>query len=243
MLTSNFENWPAAGHIFPVTAIDLRVIEGPHPYEIAEREQVAENWALEVARNPALFNGKMLLQRAVTIDDGAICGEAHVIDYATFLLWRRTWQVEWALHLFSLPVILSSDGAVIAVRMSQHTANPGRVYCAAGSLDNHDIRDGRCDLEGNMRREVREETGLDLDVATMETDFHALHDRGVITLFRLYRFAETADDLIAAIERHIASEEQSEVDAALAIRPGEPAAYDYPSFMPKILDWILARGG
>ena len=243
MLDSNFEKWPVAGHIFPVTALDLRVVEEPHPFELAERERAAENWTREVTRNPALFNGKMLLQRAVTIEDGAISGEAHIIDYATFLLWRKTWPPERALHLFSLPVILSSDGAVIAVRMARHTANPGRVYCAAGSLDNHDIRDGRCDLEGNMYREVREETGLDLASAATDDGFHALHDKSVITLFKVYRFAETADALIAAIERHIASEIESEVDAAVAIRTADPAAYDYPSFMPKILDWILVREG
>ena len=39
---------------------------------------------------------------------------------------------------------------------------------AAGSLDTYDIGDGHCAPAGNTRREVREETGLDLDEATTD---------------------------------------------------------------------------
>jgi len=84
-----------------------------------------------------------------------------IIPYSTFLggaasLRRRTASIS------SASGDRVADGAIIAVRMSEHTANPGQVYCAAGSLDEGDVVEGRCDLLGNMLREVREETGLEL---------------------------------------------------------------------------------
>ncbi len=243
MQQSNFDQWPAAGEIFPVTSLDLAVLDTAHPYELAEADRAISNWKEEIARNPALFNGRMMLQRAITIEDGAIRGQSHLVDYATFLWWRKTKPRDAAVHLFGLPVILSSDGAVIAIRMAARTANPGRVYCAAGSLDQSDVRDGRCDVMGNMRREVMEETGLDLDAATADGGFRALHDNGVVTLFRLYRFSQTAQELAAAVEAHIATDPEPEIDAVLTIRNADPQAHDYPLFMPKILSWIFEGQG
>ncbi|MDQ0320786.1 8-oxo-dGTP pyrophosphatase MutT (NUDIX family) [Pararhizobium capsulatum DSM 1112] len=243
MLKSNFDEWPVPGEIFRVSALELAVLDTPHPYELSESTSAASNWKEESARNPALFNGRMMLQRAVSIEQGAIRGEAHLIDYATFLWWRKTRPRDAALHLFGLPVILSSDGAVIAIRMAARTANPGRVYCAAGSLDDGDLLDGRCDVDGNMRREVKEETGLDLDMAQADSGFWALHNNEVITLFRLYRFPLTAQELVAAVETHISTDPDPEIDAVLAIRSADPDLHDYPPFMPKILSWIFESQG
>ncbi len=240
MLMSNFHDWPEAGAIFPVSDFDLTVLDTPHPYEQAEAQAAALNWQAEIARNPAFFNGRMVLPRAIMIRQGAIRGECHLVDYSTFLLWRKTKPRDKAVHLFGLPVILSADGAVIAIRMGPHTANPGRVYCAAGSLDASDIVEGRCDVEGNMRREVAEETGLDLAAATAGESFWALHADSVVTLFRLYRFSQTADELVSIIERHAADDPQPEIDAAMAITTADPTLYDYPPFMPGILSWIFA---
>ncbi|MCV9960915.1 NUDIX hydrolase [Pararhizobium sp. BT-229] len=238
-LTSNISEWPRERLIFPARRIDLRVIDAPHPYYLSERAQIAVNWDLEFAANPALYDGQMMLPRAIEIHDGVISGETHAVPYSTFLLWRKTRPIAAAVHLFSMPVIVSSDGAVVAIRMGKHTSNPGRVYCAAGSLDPGDVRDGVCDLDGNMAREVLEETGLSLSDAETVSGFHALHDRGVITVFRAYRFAATASDLVERIGRHIVVDPEPEIDEALAIRNADPGQHLYLPFMPPILEWVF----
>lgn len=243
MSESNFSEWPAERTIFPVSGVVLNVVDTPHPYYLSHEAEIAANWDAEFVANPALFNGRMMLARYVEIRDGLISGESHIISYATLLLWRQTRRAESAIHLFGLPVILSSDGAMIVVRMGMHTANPGRVYCAAGSLDPDDIRNGVCDLEGNMAREVMEETGLDLAVAQPSDGFHALHERGIITAFKSYRFDLTADELLEQVGCHIAADPHGELDAVYAVRSADPALHPYPSFMPPILEWVLGKGG
>ncbi len=238
-LTSNISEWPDERQIFPVSRIDLRVVEGPHPYHLAERDRIAENWAREISVNPALYDGRMMLPRAVQISDGVISGETHIVPFSAFLLWRKTRPVTSAIHVFALPVVVSSDGAVIAVRMGKHTANPGRVYCAAGSLDPDDIRDGICDMDANMAREVLEETGLALSDADSVSAFHGLHDRGIVTVFRSYRFSATAAELIGRIAGHVAEDKEPEIDEALAIRSADPGLHLYQPFMAPILERVF----
>ncbi len=236
-------HWPAANRIFTVKSLDLLVSPEPHPFHVAEQAAAAENWRAEISANPALFDGRMVLQHRVDIRDGAVSGVAHVVPFSTFMWWRKTRSPGAAMHLFGLPVILSSDGAVIAIRMGRHTANPGRVYCAAGSLDPGDIVDGRCDIAGNMAREVREETGLDLAEAVASPGFQALHGNDTVTLFRTYRFKETADALIERIGVHIVQDAEPEIDEALAIVSADPARHPYPDFMLPILAWIFEGKG
>ena len=58
---------PADGSMHVVRSLELRVLDDPHPLEVAKAQSIAENWAREVAANPALFNGKMILQQQITI--------------------------------------------------------------------------------------------------------------------------------------------------------------------------------
>jgi hypothetical protein len=133
LLESNRPHWPAEGTIFPVSEIDVRVASDPHPFQLAEMERVRDNWRREIAANPHLFDGRMVLQRAIRIADERIAAQAHIVPYSTFLWWRKT-RAPGACHLFGMPMLLSSDGAMIAIRMGAHTANPGRVYSPGGSL-------------------------------------------------------------------------------------------------------------
>jgi 8-oxo-dGTP pyrophosphatase MutT (NUDIX family) len=237
--TSSFSEWPAERLIFPVSRIEVRVSDEPHPFCLSRQREIAANWDREVSVNPALFDGRMLLMRAIEVRDGVISGECHVVPFSAFLLWRKTRPAGVALHLFGLAVIVSSDGAVIAIRMGQHTANPGRVYCAAGSLDPDDIREGYCDLDSNMAREVLEETGLSLSDAKTVSGFYGLHGQDAVTLFRIYHFAETASELIERISAHIATDPEPEIDTALAIRTADPGQHPYPPFMPSVLEWVF----
>ena len=238
-MTSPPSTWPGEQIIFPVGRIQVEVSDAPHPFCLAHQAEIAANWDLEIAANPALFDGRMLLMRTLALKDGAMSGVCHIVPFSAFLLWRKTRPAGAALHLFGLPVIVSSDGAVIAIRMGRHTANPGRVYCAAGSLDPDDISDGHCDIDGNMAREVREETGLALSEATSVSAFHGLRANDTVTLFRVYRFAETAAVLIDRIAAHIAVDPEPEIDTALAIHTADPGQHPYPPFMPPVLEWVF----
>jgi 8-oxo-dGTP pyrophosphatase MutT (NUDIX family) len=232
--------WPAANTIFAVDTIDLKVLPGKHPLLLQNSDAVEANWKREIAANPMLYDGRMVLQRRLSVTSGRISGEAHMVPFSTFLWWRKQADRAGAFHLFAYPVIASSDGALVAIKMGEHTANPGSVYFAAGSLDEHDVFEGKCDLESNMRREVAEETGLDLSDAIADGGYHAVHSNRAVTVFRVFRFRQTAEELAAAIERHMPDAEDQEIAGAIIIRSADPAAQPYHTSMPIILDWFFA---
>ncbi len=233
--------WPPEKTVFAVPAVELRVLGGDHPVHLDNVDAISANWAAEIAANPTLFDGRMVFQRRLEIDSAGIRGEAHVVPFSSFMWWRKQADRSGGFHLFGYPVIASSDGALVAIRMGAHTANAGQVYFAAGSLDEHDIVDGFCDIASNMRREVGEETGLDLDLATADGGYYGVHQNSTVTLFRIFRFSQTAEELVAAIERHMIDDEEQEIAGAVVIRSADPTAQPYHGSMVTILDWYFNR--
>lgn len=232
-------SWPPPENPARITGVDLSMRDGPHPLYLANSPAIHANWEQEAKANPHLFNGQIVLQRQLTFDNGVIRGVAHAIPYATLLWWRKQPRKDGALHLFGFAVLVSSDNAIIAIRMSERTANPGQVYCAAGSLDLTDVVDGKLDLVGNMRREVREETGLDLDMAEADPHFHAGHADNRVVIFRFHRFSMTAAEMVARIEAHMPHDVEQEIDGAVVIRSAARDVHRYNPMMFPILDMFF----
>lgn len=234
---------PADGSPRVVRSLDLRVSPDPHPLDLYMAGEVAANWEREVAANPSLFNGKTILQREILYRDGHLGAQGHVSTFATFLWWRRQPDLAGACHLFGYPVLVSSDGALIAVEMAPHTANPGQVYFAAGSLDLSDVVDGCCDIEGNMRREVLEETGLDLKTAKADPILYASYRSKRLTLLRTFSFPEPAEALVARIDAFARDCPDPEISRAVAIRSSDPTAHRYGLAMLPVLAWYFDGRG
>ncbi|MBX4928909.1 NUDIX hydrolase [Rhizobium binae] len=241
-ISDDFAGWPPEATVFPIAGVDLRVLPGAHPFVVAEEAAIRENWAKETAANPALFDGRLVFQQRLSFSQEGIAGEGYVTPFSAFMWWRRQPQRQGGLHIFAYPVLESADGALVAIRMGAHTANPGQVYFAAGSLEPEDIIDGRCDIEANMRREVHEETGLELVDAVAGEGLFASHARRTVTLLRLFRFDMTADEMVKRIEAHMLVAEDKEIAGAVAIRSADPAAHPYNVAMLPVIDWYFGKG-
>ncbi|MBP1850926.1 NUDIX hydrolase [Rhizobium halophytocola] len=237
-----FSRLAAQNTVFEIASVDLRVDPGEHPFHEAQKAKAAGNWLREKAQKPAMFDGQVMLQRELVVDAAGVRATGHLVPYSTFLWWRRSAPAT-GFHLFGLPVVVSGDGAIIAIRMADHTANAGQVYCAAGSLDASDVVNGRCDLLGNMVREVREETGLDLAAAEDDGRLLASHAGRTLAIYRIFRFEASADDLLAAIEDHRLNAADQEISGAVAIRSADPDAHHYNVAMPPLLRWFFAGRG
>jgi 8-oxo-dGTP pyrophosphatase MutT (NUDIX family) len=129
----------------------------------------------------------------------------------------------------------------MVIRMADTTANPGRVYPPAGSLDAGDISDGVCDLEGNMARETREETGLLLSDMEVLPGYQAVHADNTVAVFRRYLSPLSAEEMTERAAAHCATEAEPEISALFGIRSADEI-HDYPSFMPSILAWLFEKG-
>ncbi|MBX4900578.1 NUDIX hydrolase [Rhizobium bangladeshense] len=241
--SDDFAGWPPEATVFPIAGVDLSVLPGTHPFVVAEETGIRENWVRETTANPALFDGRLIFLERLSLGEEGISGEGYVTPFSAFMYWRRQPQRQGGLHIFAYPVLESSDGALVAIRMGAHTANPGQVYFAAGSLEPEDIVDGRCDIEANMRREVLEETGLDLSDSVAGQGLFASHARRTVTLLRLFRFDLTADEIVERIEAHMLVAEDKEIAGAVAIRSADRDAYPYNISMLPVIDWYFGKSG
>ena len=226
------------GEVVPVSSIDVRLDPSPHAYEVANSEAIEANWQREVGANPALFDGRIVLLSEVSYDDGRLVGRCNPVRYATLLAWRRE-HAAGAEHAYAHAALVSSDGALVAIRMGAHTANPGKVYFAAGSFEEEDFRDGLVDTDANMEREVWEETGLDITGARKEDGYHLFSRDGQTVIFRRYFLDEPADRIAERISAHVAAEEEPEIEGPVIIRAMDDLPEGIALHMRAIVEWYF----
>ena len=113
--------------------------------------------------------------------------------------------------MFRCSCNLTADGAFLLGVMGPHTFNGGEIYFPCGTPDPDDIIDGKVDLDLSVRRELKEETGLDVAEFEAEPGWTTVADGPLIAQIKVLRSNETADVLQRRILAHLASEEHSEL--------------------------------
>lgn len=223
--------------ILPVDRVAVRLSPAPHPFEAENGTAIADGWQREIAANPALFDGTVVLLSELAYRDRQLVGICHAVRFSTFMHWRRNKVGSGAEHAFAHAVLSGSEGALVAIRMGPHTANPGRVYFAAGSFEPVDFPGGMVDVDANMIREVGEETGLDVSNAVRDAGYHILSGERGTVIFRRYRMPQTADALAEAVRRHVEVDPDPEIAGPVIIRtPREPQDGLMP-YMPALIEW------
>ncbi|MCX8571382.1 MULTISPECIES: hypothetical protein [Hyphomicrobiales] len=227
--------------ILPVDVVDVRLVAEPHPFERDNAEAIAANWHDEKAARPALFDGVVVLLSELAYRDNRLVGRCHAVRFSTFMLWRKLKPVSSAEHAFAHAMLISSDNALVAIRMGSHTANAGKVYFAAGSFEPEDFRDGLVDLDYNMLREVREETGLDLGRAEREERCHALSVESGTVIVRCFRAAETAAELAERIRAFVATDPDPEIEGPVIIRGMHDLPEGLMPHMHSLVEWHFSQ--
>jgi 8-oxo-dGTP pyrophosphatase MutT (NUDIX family) len=218
---------------------------GPLSYEAGRRPEIDAAWAEWQRQTPALFNGTVLLMVEGERDGEAFSGRYRATDYATFLHFMRRGEADGRTRNgFALAGLTSSDGALLMGVMGPHTANAGRIYFPGGTPDLSDVVDGRVDLEGSVRRELTEETGLRVDEVTFDEGFLLREDDkrcAFVKIVRLPMPAETAREVI--LNRMARLEDQELADIHIVRGPQDVSAERMPEFQHAYAEWWLAQQG
>lgn len=211
--------------ITPISSVQIRLSPGGWGVDAETSARVDAHWAMLTAKNPHLWNGRVLgtvapgLPGGLRVEDGVLHGTAREGSFAEFLAWRDWGFPDIGLrNLFGSALVLSGDGALIYGLMGRHTANAGRIYPPGGSLEPADVTaDGLVNVVGSIERELHEETGLDADDATVE-GMIAVFDGPRISIGRMFRFDAPAAALAEAIRAHNAGVERPEFDEVVVLR-------------------------
>ena len=232
------------GEIVALDRVEARIEPFDWRFARERADEIAAHWAGISAGKPAMFNGRVMLQHRAAIAGGVFHAGYFEADYAAFMSWRDFGHPGPTIRNgFAMAALRAADGAFLLGRMGDHTANPGKVYFAAGTPDRDDARpDGTLDLAGSVTRELCEETGLTLDEISVEEHWAAVIVPGRVAFMRPVGIdlpAEAARDLM--LER-IARQDEPELSDIVIVRNlADCAGYDMPPFMTSYLAHIFRR--
>ena len=159
---------------------------------------------------PTLWNGRVLLMHHQVLEDGILRGEYLETDYASFAAWRHWGRPPAGVRdCFGAGAIVAADGAVLLGVMGAETFNAGLIYFPCGTPDPDDIVDGKVDFDLSVRRELKEETGLDVAEFEAEPGWTMVVDGPLIAQIKVLRSNEPSAVLRERALAHLASEAAS----------------------------------
>ena len=225
-----------------IRRLELAFAPRPWPFADEHRAEIDRYFEELQRAKPALWNGRMLLLHQHAVEGDVFRGGYLETDYASFVAWR-----DWGFpdakvtHCVALGALRASDGDFLLGVMNSHTLNAGKVYFPAGVPDPSDIVDGMVDLDGSVRREVAEETGLDGDAYVAEPVWYTVLARSAIAHFKLLQARETAPVLRERIRAHLARETQPELADIRIVRGPEDLDPMMPTAVPAFLRYVWSR--
>jgi 8-oxo-dGTP pyrophosphatase MutT (NUDIX family) len=208
-----------------ITQAELRLERERHPLEIEAKDRIDAEWQRRLAANPRLFDGDVVLATRMEIAGGRLHGVCRPIRYAGLLHFLGLEEAEAVasgyFHVYCWAAVVSGDGKALMGRMAAHTANAGRIFFPSGSLEAADFPGGLADIDGNMARELREETGLLLSDAAPDPHYLLARSARTAALMRVYRFSQSAAELVESAQAHLDGGKDDELDAIFAFAPGQ----------------------
>jgi len=222
--------------VFHVDRLALAFKPKPWAFAGEKRAEIDAFWAELTAKNPALWNGRVLLLYRQVVRGSVFSGDYLETDYASFMAWRR-WGTHAGVHdCFSAAAIVSADGAVLLGEMGAHTANAGLIYFPCGTPDPNDIAGEMVDLEASVARELKEETGCDIGEFAAESGWTTVVDQRLIVQVKTLRSRLNAEELRARMLAHLASESEPELCDIHIVRGSGGYAPAIPPFVTAYLD-------
>ena len=220
--------------IFHVDRLELTFAPKPWAFAIERRAEIDAYFAGLQREKPALWNGRVLLLHSQVLAEGVLRGGYLETDYASLAAWCHWGRPHAGVHdCFGAAALVCADGAVLLGVMGEHTANAGYIYFPCGTPDPDDIVGGKVDLEFSVRRELKEETGLDVAEFTAEPGWTIVADGALIVAIKVLHSPLSAEALRARILEWLAHERQPELSDIRIVRgPGD--------FDPKMQAFVRA---
>jgi 8-oxo-dGTP pyrophosphatase MutT (NUDIX family) len=204
--------------------VDIAVEHWSWKFAIARRDEIDRHFAQLQRDRLGVWNGRVLLLNRSAISGRVLRGTCFETDYASFCAWRSCNFADPAIaNVFAAAALEAADGAFLVGEMAPYTAAAGQLYFPAGTPEPDDIdADGKLDLADNVRRELKEETGLDIGEFEAAPGWCMVRDRNFVALLKRLKARENAPELRSRIMRYLASVPQPElVDIRIVRAPGD----------------------
>jgi 8-oxo-dGTP pyrophosphatase MutT (NUDIX family) len=121
--------------------------------------------------------------------------------------------------------------------MAPYTAGAYKVYFPSGMPEPNDILpDGALDLPANLRRELLEETGIDIKELDAESGWTVVLDGPSVALIKKLTARQKAEELRKRILRYLATDAQPELSDICIVRELSDLDVRMPRFLRAFLE-------
>lgn len=233
--------------IIEADRIDCFVLDHEWEFDLARGGEIDAYWRERTRANPSLYDGPVLLGASI---EHTVGGDGRSVlsigffetRFSRFLAWRDLGFPDAGVYnCFAMPALRSADGAFLLGEMNPSHSCAGQIYFPAGTPDPLDVRDGRVDMEGSLRRELEEETGLSANDGRMAPGWTIVFESQRVACMKIIQSPHSAEILLASIEKFLAGEKQPELSGAHMISRREQLADPrLPAFMKGFLASVLA---
>jgi 8-oxo-dGTP pyrophosphatase MutT (NUDIX family) len=223
--------------IVPLERAEIKVEPWQWDFAVKRRAEIDHHFAARRRRQPALWNGRVLLLKKYRIDNRILSGSSFETDFASFMAWRD-WDFpdRSVFNVFAMAAVRAADGGYLIGEMAGHTASAGQLYFPCGTPDPEDVAAGMLDLEGSAGRELFEETGIDIATLAVRPGWNLVRERNFVALIKEATFAGDAQELRARVMRYLGSTAQPEFsDIRIARWRGDLTA-QIPAFVVAFLE-------
>jgi 8-oxo-dGTP pyrophosphatase MutT (NUDIX family) len=225
--------------IIPIERVEIRVEPWEWEFAVTRRAEIDRHFAARRQRQPALWNGRVLLLKNYRIEDGILRGSSFETDFASFMAWR-----DWdfpdgsVFNVFAMAAVQSGDGGYLLGEMAEHTASAGLLYFPCGTPDPDDVAAGMLDLEGSAGRELFEETGIDIATLAVRPGWTLIRERNFVALIRRVASTKNAEALRAHVMRYLGSIAQPEFSDIRIVRGRGDLTGQIPQFVVAFLESV-----
>jgi hypothetical protein len=136
--------------IVPLARAEITIEPWNWEFAVARRAQIDRYFADRQQRQPALWNGRVLLLKDYRVESGILRGSSFETDFASFMAWRA-WNFpdRNVFNVFAMAAVRAADGGYLIGEMADHTASAGQLYFPSGTPDLEDVDAGMLNLDGH----------------------------------------------------------------------------------------------
>lgn len=216
----------------------------PWPFAQERRSEIDEFFRRECEKNPALWNGRLLLLRDPGIAGGTLSGSFFETDYASMVA-ALAWDAmeERVKSCFPAAAIVTADGAFILGEMAEYTYSGGRILFPCGSVERADVAGAQVNVCATLRRELLEETGIAADSLSLEPGWYAVAAGPLLALVKVMRAAATAEEFRRRICANLAAQERPELRDVVVVRGRSDISIRMPSWVTAFLGEAWSSAG
>ena len=136
-------------------------------YQLPEdlKTAIMQHWNNVLTGGANVWNGDVLCVADIKIDENEVTLICKKSDYAHYLYEERIGCKDGykCRNLSAGCMLETSDGYLVFGELANNMSFPHVLQTTGGGIDKGDIKDGKIDVLNTIRREAKEELGIDLD--------------------------------------------------------------------------------